>query len=83
MRFHSEDQRPLWNQGKKDEDQKRDKRSDLSKRIVPNPRSRHPLMLWIIASFIVFMGFNLYFQSRETRVEIPYTRFIEEIYGRD
>ena len=79
MRFHSEDQRPLWNQGKKDEDQKRDKRSDLSKRIVPNPRSRHPLMLWIIASFIVFMGFNLYFQSRETRVEISYTRFIEEI----
>ena len=79
MRFHSEDQRPRWNQLKKDEDKKRDKRSDLSKRIVPNPRSRHPLMLWIIASFIVFMGFNLYFQSRETRVEIPYTRFIEEI----
>ena len=79
MRFHSEDQRPRWNQLKKDEDKKRDKRSDVSKRIVPNPRSRHPLMLWIIASFIVFMGFNLYFQSRETRVEIPYTRFIEEI----
>ena len=79
MQFHSEDQQPRWGQGKKGEDGKRDKRSDLSKRIVPNPRSRHPLMLWIIASFIVFMGFNLYFQTRETRVEISYSRFIEEI----
>ena len=79
MQFHSEDQQPRWGQGKKGEDGKRDKRSDLSKRIVPNPRSRHPLMLWIIASFIVFMAFNLYFQTRETRVEISYSRFIEEI----
>jgi len=76
MRFNSEDQRPRWNQGKKGDDEKRD---GLSKRIIPNPRSRHPLMLWIIVSFIVFIGFQWYFQSKETRVEISYTRFIEEI----
>ncbi|MFH1688647.1 MAG: ATP-dependent zinc metalloprotease FtsH [Candidatus Eisenbacteria bacterium] len=76
MRFHSEDQRPHWNKGKKGADEKRD---TLSKRIVPNPRSRHPLMLWIIVSFIIFMGFQIYFQRKETSVEISYTRFIEEI----
>ena len=76
MKLHSEDQRPRWSQGKKGED---DKRDGLAKRIVPNPRSRHPLMLWIIVSFIIFMAFQLYFQSKETRVEISYTRFIEEI----
>jgi cell division protease FtsH len=75
MRFNSEDQRSRWDQDKKDDD----KRDGLSKRIVPNPRSRHPLMLWIIVSFIIFMGFQLYFQRRETRVEIPYTRFVEEV----
>ena len=76
MKLNSEDQRPRWNQGKKGED---DKRDGLSKRIVPNPRSRNPLMLWIIVSFIIFMGFQIYFQQKETRVEISYTRFIEEI----
>jgi hypothetical protein len=75
MRFNSEDQRSRWDQDKKDDD----KRDGLSKRIVPNPRSRHPLMLWIIVSFIIFMGLQLYFQRRETRVEIPYTRFVEEV----
>jgi cell division protease FtsH len=79
MRFRSEDQRPRWGQDKKGKDEKRDKLGGLSKKIVPNPRSRFPLMLWIIVSFIIFMGFNLYFQSRETRVEISYSRFIEEI----
>ena len=76
MRFNSEDQRPRWNQGKKGDDEKRD---GLSKRIIPNPRSRHPLMLWIIVSFVVFIGFQWYFQSKETRIEISYTRFVEEI----
>ena len=76
MKLHSEDQRPRWNQGKKGDDEKRD---GFSKRLVPNPRSRHPLMLWIIVSFIIFMGFQIYFQRKETRVEISYTRFIEEI----
>ena len=76
MRFNSEDQRPRWNQGKKSDD---DKRDSFSKRIVPNPRSRHPLMLWIIVSFIIFMGFQIYFQRKETRVEIFYSRFVEEI----
>jgi cell division protease FtsH len=76
MRFNSEDQRPRWNQDKGGDDEKRD---SLSRRIVPNPRTRHPLMLWIIVSFIIFMGLQLYFQRRETRVEIPYTRFIEEV----
>jgi len=79
MRFHTEDERPRWGQDKKGKDEKRDKLGGFSKRIVPNPRSRFPLMLWIIVSFIIFMGFNLYFQSRETRVEISYSRFIEEI----
>ncbi len=76
MKLHSEDHRPRWNQGKKGEDEKRD---GLSRRIVPNPRSRHPLMLWIIVSFIIFMGLQIYFQRRETRVEISYSRFVEEI----
>ena len=76
MKLHSEDQRPRWNQGKKGDDEKRD---GFSKRLVPTPRSRHPLMLWIIVSFIIFMGFQIYFQRKETRVEISYTRFIEEI----
>ncbi|HYW68400.1 MAG TPA: ATP-dependent zinc metalloprotease FtsH, partial [bacterium] len=76
MRFNSEDQRPRWSQGKKGDDEKRD---GLSKRIIPNPRSRHPLMLWIIVSFVVFIGFQWYFQSKETRIEISYTRFVEEI----
>jgi cell division protease FtsH len=75
MRFNSDDQGSRWNQNQRDDD----KRDGLSKRIVPNPRSRHPLMLWIIVSFIIFMGFQLYFQRRETRVEIPYTRFVEEV----
>ena len=60
MRFNSDDQGSRWNQDKRDDD----KRDGFSKRIVPNPRSRHPLMLWIIVSFIIFMGFQLYFQRK-------------------
>jgi cell division protease FtsH len=77
MRFHAEDQRPQWNRG--NDDDKRQKGNDLSKRLVPGPRTRHPLMLWIILSFIVFMAFQLYFQTKEPTVKISHTRFVEEV----
>jgi len=36
-------------------------------------------MLWIIVSFIVFMAFQLYFQSKEQQVLISHTRLLQEI----
>ena len=74
MRFNAEDQRPRW--GKSGDEG--ENRNDLSKRIVPN-RSRPTLMLWIIVSFAVFMGLQLWFQKREAQVLISYTRFLEEV----
>ena len=62
----------------KDGDGKR-KDDNLSKRIVPPPRTRHPLMIWIIVSFIVYMAIQLFFQTRETQVTISHTRLLEEI----
>ncbi len=79
MRFNSDDQQPPRNPKGRGDSDKRGKGGDFAKKIVPGPRTRHPLMIWIIVSFIVFMGLQLYFQGKETRVEISYTQFIEEI----
>ena len=78
MRFLQEDQRPQWKKSERD-DGKRGKGGDMSKKFVPPPRTRHPVMIWIILSFIAFMAFQLYFQSREQQVEITHSRFISEV----
>ncbi|MBN2564182.1 MAG: ATP-dependent zinc metalloprotease FtsH [Candidatus Eisenbacteria bacterium] len=36
-------------------------------------------MIWIIVSFIVYMGLQLYFQNRQPQVTISNTRLLEEI----
>jgi cell division protease FtsH len=80
MRLHSDDQQPRGGRGGDGKGGGKDgNRNDLSKRIVPAPRTRHPLMLWIIVSFIVFLGLQLWFQQREATVLISHTQFLAEV----
>jgi cell division protease FtsH len=78
MRFLAENQGPGRDaRGPSNSGNKKD--DNLVKRIVPNPRSRHPLMIWIIISFIVYMGLQLYFQNKQPQVTISNTRLLQEI----
>jgi cell division protease FtsH len=65
--------------GRRREDENRKRRDELSRKLVPQPRSRHPYIAWILFVFLAFMGFQLYLQSKPTEARISYTRLREEI----
>jgi cell division protease FtsH len=60
-------------------DDGRRKGDELSKKLVPRPRSRHPVIAWIVLVFLAFMVYQLYLQGRPTEVEISYSRVMREI----
>jgi len=57
----------------------RRRREELTRKLVPQPRSRHPFLAWILFIFLAFMAYQLYVQSRPTEAEISYTRLLHEI----
>jgi cell division protease FtsH len=60
-------------------DQEKRRRDELSRKLVPQPRSRNPFIAWILFIFLAFMAYQLYSQSRPTEAEISYSRFLREI----
>jgi cell division protease FtsH len=60
-------------------DPERRRRDDLSRKLVPAPRSRNPFIAWILFVFLAFMAYQLYNQTRPTEAEISYSRFLSEI----
>jgi cell division protease FtsH len=60
-------------------DKERRRREELSRKLVPPPRSRNPFIAWILFIFLAFMAYQLYNQTRPTEAEISYTRFLHEI----
>ena len=65
--------------GRRRGNENRKKREELSRKLVPQPRSRNPYLAWILFAFLAFMAFQLYLQSRPTEVQISYTQLLEEI----
>jgi len=60
-------------------DPERRRRDELSRKLIPQPRSRNPFIAWILFIFLAFMAYQLYNQTRPTEVEISYSRFLREI----
>jgi cell division protease FtsH len=60
-------------------DQERRRRDELSRKLVPPPRSRNPFIAWILFVFLAFMAYQLYNQTRPTEAEISYSRFLREV----
>jgi len=55
------------------------RRDELSKKLTPQPRSRHPLLAWMIFIFLAIMAYQLYSQSRPKEIEVFYTDLLPQI----
>ncbi len=67
------------NQGRPPDGDKRGRGDDLHRKLAPQPRSRQPLLAWVIFIFLAIMAFQLFLQSRSSDVEISYTQFMREV----
>jgi len=64
---------------RRDQDERRKRGDELHKRLVPAPRSRNPLIAWIIFIFLAIMAYQLYVSSRPQEIELVYSQLATEI----
>jgi cell division protease FtsH len=65
--------------GDRHDDDRRKRGDELHKRLVPPPRSRNPLIAWIIFIFLAIMAYQLYVSSRPQEVELFYSQLTREV----